>query len=99
MSWKSKLEAVALFALLILGSFALAIIAHEGTHLLRSTEPHGICFGYCEANGFIQPATAWAIHNNLSRDEWMPTLIGWAVFGFSGIFGSIAFAKLWVKAT
>jgi len=99
MGWKSKAEAGALFALIVMGSFALAVIAHEGYHLALSTEPHGVCFGWCEAQGKHDIAIAWAIHNDWSRNEYIATAIGWTVFGISSIFGCIALARLYFAKT
>jgi len=99
MSWKSKLEAGALFALLILGSFALAVISHESVHLLLSTKPMGICFGVCQVGNTLQPASAWAIHNDLSRNEWLPAIVGCIAFWISSIFGCVALARLYFAKT
>lgn len=64
-----------LFVFVILGIAAFGLIVHEATHLALATEAHGVCFGVCKSDSAPQGwgyGAAWGIHNDLSRQEFLP---------------------------
>ena len=91
---KTKLEIGTLLALIFLGSFALAVILHEGTHLLLSNKALGICVGFC---GEYTPALAYANKNEFSEAELLPTFVGFFAFGISAIFGCVVLRRLYLR--
>jgi len=73
----------------MLAAVFVGVMAHELTHLALATEPQGICVGIIEnerANFNVAVGTAYGVHNEVSRQEFLPTIVGGAAsIVFAGV--------------
>lgn len=76
----------------LLSSFFVMVLFHELTHLALSTEPTGLCIGFCESStSRFAGGAAWAEHNPTSMREDIPNAIGfgvvlvWVIVSFKAI--------------